>query len=193
MLPHLSDKIPQTNYRIVSSLSYKLLTLFGWKIIGDFPHKRKFILAVAPHTSNWDFIVSVLVMLSLNLKVTFMGKKSIFVWPLRWFLVKIGGVPIDRKHPQGVVGQMVEVFNKSRSMILALSPEGTRSKTKQWKTGFIIIAQQAKLPIVPISLDFKKKEVEIHSPYIVQDDIEHALTEIKAQFEHVCAKNPHLV
>ncbi|MDT0602637.1 1-acyl-sn-glycerol-3-phosphate acyltransferase [Thalassotalea castellviae] len=193
MTPKIPAGIPQTNYRLVRRLSAKLLTLFGWKIIGNFPAEKKFILAVAPHTSNWDFIVSVLVMLSLNLKVTFMGKKSIFVWPLRWFLEKIGGVPVDRKHPQGVVGQMVDVFNNSQSMILALSPEGTRSKTKQWKTGFIIIAKQANVPIIPISLDFRKKEVEIHRPYIVQDDIQQALMEIKRQFVDVCAKNPHLV
>lgn len=193
MLPEIPSEIPQTNYQLVSALANKLLTLFGWRIIGNFPRESKFILAVAPHTSNWDFIVSVLVMLTLNLKVTFMGKKSIFVWPLKWFLVKIGGVAIDRKHPQGVVGQMVDVFNQSERMILGLSPEGTRSKTKQWKTGFIIIAQQAKVPIVPISLDFKKKEVEIHSPYSVKDDIEQALNEVKAKFVDVCAKNPHLV
>lgn len=193
MLPEVPTEIPQTNYRLVSRFANKLLTLFGWKIIGDFPCERKIILAVAPHTSNWDFIVSVLVMLALNLKVTFMGKKSIFVWPLKWFLVKIGGVPVDRKHPQGVVGQMVEIFNHSERMILGLSPEGTRSKTKQWKTGFVIIAQQAKVPIVPISLDFKKKEVEIREPHFVKGNIEQALTEVKAQFIGVCAKNPHLV
>lgn len=193
MLPQVPVEVPQTNYRFVSMFSYKLLTLSGWKIVGDLPHERKFILAVAPHTSNWDFIVSVLVMLALNLKVTFMGKKSIFVWPLRWFLLKIGGVPIDRQHPQGIVGQMVELFNQSQAMILGLSPEGTRSKTKQWKTGFLIIAQQANIPIVPISLDFKKKEVKIHHPYFVKDNIDSALTEIKAEFIDVCAKNPHLV
>jgi 1-acyl-sn-glycerol-3-phosphate acyltransferase len=193
LIPELPIEIPQTNYRLVSALAYKLLTLFGWRITGDFPRARKFILAVAPHTSNWDFIVSVLVMLALNLKVTFMGKKSIFVWPLKWFLVKIGGVPIAREHPQGVVGQMVEVFNQNEGMILGLSPEGTRSKTKQWKTGFIIIAQQAKVPIVPISLDFKKKEVKIHAPYFVKGNIDQSLNEIKEQFVNVCAKNPHLV
>ena len=191
--PEVPDEIPQTNYRLVSILANKLLALFGWKIVGGFPRENKFILAVAPHTSNWDFIVAVLVMLSLNLKVTFMGKKSIFVWPLKWFLFKIGGVPVDRKHPRGVVGQMVGLFNKNQRMILGLSPEGTRSKTKQWKTGFLIIAQKAQVPIVPISLDFKKKEVEIHQSYFVKNDIDQALTEIKEQFVNVCAKNPHLV
>ena len=147
MLPEIPSEIPQTNYRLVSALANKLLTLFGWRITGSFPRESKFILAVAPHTSNWDFIVSVLVMLTLNLKVTFMGKKSIFVWPLKWFLVKVGGVAIDREHPQGVVGQMVDVFNHSERMILGLSPEGTRSKTKQWKTGFIMRPGKALYPL----------------------------------------------
>ena len=193
LIPKLSTQIPQTNFTYLNRFAAKLLSLFGWKIVGNFPQEKKFILAVAPHTSNWDFIISMLVMIAVNLKVTFMGKKSIFVGPLKWLLNKLGGVAIDREHPNGIVGQMVEMFKKRDAMILGLSPEGTRSKTKEWKTGFLIIAKKAEIPIVPISLDFKKKEVEILALYHINGEIDEALVEIKQKFSHVCAKNPHLV
>jgi len=171
----------------------KTLSLFGWKITGNFPQEKKFILIVAPHTSNWDFIISMLVMLSLNLKITFMGKKSIFIGPFKWLLTKLGGIAIDRAHSQGVAGQMVSLFEQQEKMILGLSPEGTRSKTTQWKTGFLVIAKKAKVPVVPIRLDFLKKEVEILPMYQVNKDIDEALLDIKSKFDGVCAKNPQLV
>ncbi|MCO4800016.1 MAG: 1-acyl-sn-glycerol-3-phosphate acyltransferase [Colwelliaceae bacterium] len=193
MLPIIPTCIPQTQYRFLRFLAEKSLALTGWNITGRFPQKSKFILAVAPHTSNWDFIISMLVMLALNLKVTFMGKSSIFVWPVKGLLIKLGGVAIERNHPNGIVGQMVSLFNDRHCMVLGLSPEGTRSKTKEWKTGFLIIASKANVPIVPISLDFKKKEVKINNEYYVGNDIDQALIEVKGVFADVCAKNPHLV
>lgn len=193
LLPELPACVPQTQYRFLSFLAEKILSLMGWNIAGHFPQKSKFILAVAPHTSNWDFIISMLVMLALNLKVTFMGKSSIFIWPVKRLLIKLGGVAIERNHPNGIVGQMVSLFNERHSMVLGLSPEGTRSKTKEWKTGFLIIANKANVPIIPISLDFQKKEVEIYNEFYVDKDIKQALKEVKDIYAGVCAKNPHLV
>jgi len=162
-------------------------------VSGSLPNKQKFVVIVAPHTSNWDFIVAILVMLALNIKVTFMGKKSIFVGPLRWLLVKLGGVAIDRQHPQGIVGQMVALFKRQEKLVLGLAPEGTRSKTKEWKKGFLYIAQKANVPVIPISLDFNKKVIAILPAQQVSDDVEQSLTNIKALYKDVCAKNPHLV
>nr|WP_206485285.1 lysophospholipid acyltransferase family protein [Thalassotalea sp. G2M2-11] len=171
----------------------KLLSLSHWQIKGQLPKQSKFVIIVAPHTSNWDFIIGLLVMFSLNIRVTFLGKKSIFIGPFKWLLEKLGGVGIDRSHPHGIVGQMVTLFNRSDKMILGLAPEGTRSKTVEWKKGFLHIAQQAKVPVVPISLDFSKKEVTIMSAQQVSDDIDGSLSQIKSLYAGVCAKNPHLV
>jgi 1-acyl-sn-glycerol-3-phosphate acyltransferase len=193
LLSKVPDDVPQTHYKLIQKSAGILLSALGWKITGRFPQEKKFILIVAPHTSNWDFIISMLVMLSLNLKVTFLGKKSIFIGPFKWLLIKLGGVAIDRTHHQGVAGQMVKLFKQREKMILGLSPEGTRSKINQWKTGFLVIAKKANVPIVPIRLDFAKKEVEILPIYQVDKDIDEALIEIKDKFVDVCAKNPQLV
>jgi 1-acyl-sn-glycerol-3-phosphate acyltransferase len=171
----------------------KLLALMKWQVVGKLPNKKKFILAVAPHTSNWDFFIAVLVMLALRLKVTFLGKKSIFVGPFGTLLTKFGGMPIERSNPNGVVGQLVAAFENAETMVLGLAPEGTRKKTKQWKTGFLVIAQQANIPVVPVSLDFSKKQVEFLPEHYIGNDIDKELNYFKQQFTAVCAKKPQSV
>lgn len=185
--------VPKNSFDWLQTVSSKILVLFGWKVTGEFPNQKKFILVVAPHTSNWDFIIAMLVMMTLNIKVTFMGKHSIFIGPFGRLLKRLGGVPIERDHPHGIVGQMVSLFAKKEQMILGLAPEGTRSKTVEWKKGFLYIAKQADVPVVPIGLDFSKKEILIMPPQQIKDDIDRSLVEIKALYHHVCAKNPHLV
>ena len=132
-------------------------------------------------------------MLALRLKVTFLGKKSIFVGPFGSLLRKFGGMPIERSNSNGVVGQLVCAFEDAETMVLGLAPEGTRRKTKQWKTGFLIIAQQAKIPIVPVSLDFSKKQVEFLAEHYITSDIAKELSHFKQQFTAVCAKKPQSV
>jgi len=132
-------------------------------------------------------------MLALNLKVKFMGKKAIFIWPFKTLLEKLGGIAIERSAQHGVVEQMVEQFEQSEQLVLALAPEGTRRKTKRWKSGFLHIAHQANVPVIPVSLDFAKKEVLFHQGMIISDDIDAELVIFKQQFTHVCAKNPQAV
>jgi 1-acyl-sn-glycerol-3-phosphate acyltransferase len=191
--PTVHPCIPQRDYGFVSVVAMKLLSFFGWKIRGDLPKQSKFILAVAPHTSNWDFFIGIAVMLCLQLKVKFLGKASIFTWPVKSFLEKLGGVPVNRDARHGVVEQIVKEFNNHEQFVLGLAPEGTRSKTREWKTGFLQIAYQAKIGVVPVSLDFEKKEVMFHPIVSVTKDIDLELSEFKAIFSQVCAKNPQAV
>ncbi|MEW6981779.1 1-acyl-sn-glycerol-3-phosphate acyltransferase [Colwelliaceae bacterium 6471] len=192
-LPVVHDCIPRTEGKLGYWLGSTTLKILGWKITGEFPPRKKFICAVAPHTSNWDFVIGVAVMLALRLKIKFLGKNAIFVWPFAGLLKKLGGIPVDRSHRHGVVGQMVKQFNENEYMIFALAPEGTRSKTAEWKTGFLHIAHQAKVPIVPVSFHFDKKEVHIQQETFIGDDIAGELARVKACFDSACAKNPQAV
>ncbi|WOH37629.1 lysophospholipid acyltransferase family protein [Thalassotalea fonticola] len=183
--------IPRTNRRFIKWLSRHLLTLLGWRISGSFPNEKKLILAVAPHTSNWDFFIGVVVKLALDLKLNFLGKDAIFIWPFKIWLEAIGGIAIDRKSAHGVVGQMVDKFAQQDTLVLALAPEGTRSKVQQWKTGFLHIAQKAKVPVLPIQIDYKTKQVIFYQARNITADIDEELQDIKAIFNKDCAKNPH--
>ena len=192
-LPEVDTCLPTRNYGFIQCLSTKILSWRGWTVTGNLPQTPKCIMAVAPHTSNWDFFVGIGVMFCLQLKIAFLGKDSIFVWPLKPFLNAIGGIGVDRSHHHGVVGQMVDEFKHNDQFILALSPEGTRSKVKEWKTGFLHIAKQAEVPVVAISLDYGKKQVHFHEPRMITGDIDTELADFKAIFTDVCAKNPQAV
>ncbi len=136
-----------------------VLRKLGWQIRGELPDLPKLVAAVAPHTSNWDFIVAFAASLALGVKISFLGKHSIFVWPVRNFLLRFGGIPVERSQRHGIVPQLVEAFAREPRLLLGIAPEGTRKKVTQWKSGFWHIAKQADVPIQLIGLDFKTKSV----------------------------------
>lgn len=100
-------------------------------------------------------------MLALGLKLSFLGKHTIFRFPVNRLLRWLGGIPIDRRSAQGVVGQMVDEFQQRHELILALAPEGTRKKVSEWKKGFVHIARDAQVPVIPVAFDFSRKVVDI--------------------------------
>ncbi|WP_448568732.1 1-acyl-sn-glycerol-3-phosphate acyltransferase [Thalassotalea ganghwensis] len=192
MTEPVPDLVPRRRTRLLAFCSRKLLKWFGWQVIGALPNRQQFIIAVAPHTSNWDFFLGLAVMFRLQLNVKFLGKHSIFIWPIKSLLVRFGGIPVERSHHHGVVGQMVDLFNQKIPLVLALAPEGTRSKVYKWKTGFLHIAHQANIPVVPIAFDFAKKTVEIMPARSISNNIEQERVAFQQLFTQVCAKNPHL-
>ncbi len=189
-LPTVPACIPTAHRPFGQRLGAFVLRTMGWKVVGEVPEYPKAIYAVAPHTSNWDFVIGVAVMLSMNLKLKFLGKDAIFVWPFKGLLESIGGIPINRNKNHGVVEQIVKQFEQNDSLILALSPEGTRSRTKEWKTGFLAIANQANVPVVTMSFHFDKKEFRFGQASFISDDIPQELARIKSCFSDACAKNP---
>jgi 1-acyl-sn-glycerol-3-phosphate acyltransferase len=192
-IPSTPECIPTRKYGLLHSIAKRILAWCGWTINGELPNQPKFILAVAPHTSNWDFFIGIAAMFSLQLKVSFLGKASIFRWPVKSVLTAIGGIAVDRSNSHGVVGQIVQELKRNDKFILGLAPEGTRSKTTEWKTGFLHIAKQGNIPIVPVSFDFAKKEIFFHHEVYISGEISQELIEFKQIFADVCAKNPQAV
>ena len=193
LLTEIPPCVPKTNSTISKWLGMMILKTLRWKVTGSLPERKKFIIAIAPHTSNWDFIICIGVKLALNLRVKSMVKASLFVWPLKGLLLALGTVPIHRNSKQGVVSQMVAQFRQADELILAITPEGTRSKTDHWKKGFLLIASQANIPVVPVSIDFKKRTVNFLPAQEISDDIDSELEQFKLNFIGVCAKNPQAV
>ncbi len=192
-LPEMPDCIPTKPGKIAPFIGLAVLNILGWKVVGQLPKKPKFIAAVAPHTSNWDFVIAIAVMLAMNLRIRFMGKKALFIWPFKILLKSWGGIAIDRNAKSGVVEQMVEQFQHNDHLVLGLAPEGTRKKTLKWKSGFLHIAHQAGVPVVPVSLDFAKKQLRFHHEVEISSDIEKELAKFKENFSDICAKNPQAV
>jgi 1-acyl-sn-glycerol-3-phosphate acyltransferase len=160
-----------------SALAGAALRLAGWRLQFDGLPAAQGVIVVYPHTSNWDFIVGVLAKWAVGIPVVFWGKDSLFRIPLfgRW-LRWLGGVPVARHIPQGHVGQMVDAMHAARRegrfFWLALAPEGTRSRTGGWRTGFHRVAVQAAVPLALVKLDFGQRCVGFDSFWQLSGDLQ---------------------
>lgn len=129
----------------------------GWTTAGTLPPDRKLVMMGASHTSNWDFLVFLGTVHALDRKVHFIGKHSLFKWPIGSFMRALGGVPVDRSSPQDLVSQIVAQFDAHDDFNLVVAPEGTRSRTTDWKSGFYQIALKAGVPIICVGPDYPTK------------------------------------
>ncbi|KAF7774400.1 hypothetical protein PCIT_a0836 [Pseudoalteromonas citrea] len=190
---HIPKTIPRTHSPIGRFLGSTILKVLGWRIKGAFPNEAKFIAAVAPHTSNWDFVIAIAVKLKLGLRVKFLGKHSIFVGPFGYLLKKMGGIAIDRRAAHGVVEQITQQFNQQDALVLGIAPEGTRKYAPHWKTGFLHMANAANVPVVPMLLDYRSKTFFVLPVLTVNNNIDYELTRVKKQFPKNAAKYPSQV
>ena len=153
----ISDVPPGPVARMVRRLLLAMYRARGWRALGQVPEPRRFILIAAPHTSNWDFVNFLGLTADLGLRAHFMGKLSLFKWPLGGFMKQMGGVPVDRRGGGNVVEQMVAEFARRAEFMLTVAPEGTRGRTTKWRTGFYQIALAAKVPMVVGFMDYGTK------------------------------------
>ncbi len=158
-----------------SKLSAWILKLWGWKITGHYPAElAKVLIAVAPHTSNWDFPVGVLVNSAGKYKANYVGKHTIFRWPFGYLFRWLGGIPVDRSKSHNFVAATVEAFKRERRLHLVMAPEGTRKKVKNFKTGFYHIARLAGVPICLCTFNWGIKEVHFDPQLFYPGDNEEA-------------------
>jgi len=143
--------------RLIHWLLLQWFVRNGWTVAGTLPPDPKIVIIGASHTSNWDFLVFLGAVRSLNREVHFIGKQSLFRWPLGGFMRALGGIPVDRSSRQDLVTQVVAQFDAHDEFVLVVAPEGTRSRTSKWKTGFYQIALKADVPIVAAGPDFPTK------------------------------------
>ena len=152
---------PTFSSRIVRRLLIALYRLRGWHIDGRPPPHKKFVLVGAPHTSNWDFAVFLGATEELGIRPSYLGKHSLFRWPLRRFMLDMGGIPVDRSRSANYVEQVVAEFAVRDELALVIAPEGTRHSDGRWKSGFYHIAMGAGVPIVPAWLDRRRRRAAI--------------------------------
>lgn len=136
-----------------------LLRLFGWRVVAAPLPGPKGIIIVYPHTSNRDFVIGLLYRFGTGLRANWMGKDSLFRWPLRGLLVRMGGVPVNRRAASGYIGAALRQFEASDWLWLALAPEGTRKYTDHLKSGFYQIARGADLPCGLAFIDYRTRTV----------------------------------
>ena len=166
-----------------------VLGLFGWKVKGDFPDESKAVLIAAPHTSNWDGVWMLAAAGFYQIKLRWMGKQALVKHPLGFVVRWLGCVPVDRKSASDVVDQMADAFHAADRMIFAVAPEGTRSHTSDWKSGFYRIAHKAGVPLVLSVLDYGTRTIRIDSVVHPTGDYETDLQLIQERY--VSARGRH--
>ncbi len=170
-----------------------LFTILGWKFKGDFPKNiKKYVIIAAPHTSWVDFPIAILARMASGVMVNFIGKDSLFKAPFGFFFRALGGTPVDRSKSENLVDAIVQIFNAKKEFRLGLSPEGTRKKVENWKTGFYYIAKGANVPIVMATLDFENKQIHFSEPYYTTANNVQDFTYFKGFFLNIKGKNPEL-
>lgn len=189
-VPPLGPRVPRRENAFTPSVGRGWMSLSGWKFDGDIPDEPKFVIIVAPHTSNWDFFVGVAALFALGFNVSFLGKHTLFKWPLGIFMRWLGGIPVQRAERRDRVAESVGAFRSNEKLILAIAPEGTRKLVKQWKTGFYHVAHGAGVPIVPVAFDYGSKTVRLGAPFHTTGDIGVDMPELKKFFVGVVARHP---
>jgi 1-acyl-sn-glycerol-3-phosphate acyltransferase len=188
--PTLPPLAPQSPARWRRYLGVLLMRISGWRIAGNIPNVPKYVLIVAPHTSNWDFFHGFCAFLVLRLDNTWLAKHTVFFWPLGILARRFGGMPIDRAKGGNIVRICVSEFARRERMSITITPEGTRGKVKEWKLGFYYIAMEAGVPIVPVALDYSKRQVVIMPPFTPTGDVAADLPKIKALYSPSMARHP---
>ncbi|GHV48862.1 acyltransferase [Bacteroidia bacterium] len=167
-----------------------LLRLAGWKRGPEGEYVPKCVICVAPHTSNWDLIIGKLFYNSIGRRSYFLIKKEWFFFPLNLFFKWMGGIPVDRSQNLSVTDQMAAMIARHTTMHLAVTPEGTRKKTNEWKQGFYFIALKANVPILLAYIDYLKKEAGIKGLFYPTGNADADISAIRAQYAGITGRHP---
>lgn len=196
ILPNLSKKqlgnlVPKRDNKIAPVIASALLKVAGWRTVGEIPNIPQAVVLALPHTSNVDGVYAIPSLFALDLKISIMGKHTLFKIPgvaqlMHW----IGVIPIDRSNKGSVLQASIDKFKTGKPLFLGLSPEGTRDYTEKWKTGFYYLAMGAGVPILPVALDYNTKEIRFMSLVYPTGNIEADLPKIYAQYQGVIPRHP---
>jgi len=189
-IPALPPSLPRRGNGFSRWLGRTALAAAGWRIEGEFPDRAKLVAIVAPHTSNWDFVLGISAVFALGLSVRFLGKHTLFYPPLGWLMRWFGGTPVVREAPQGAVAQAVAMIESEPAAVLGIAPEGTRTRGMPWRSGFYHIAHAARAPILPVAFDGGRRAVRLFPPFETSGDYEADLARLMALYEGIRGIRP---
>lgn len=188
--PILPPDMPRRGNAAIRWFGRTGLRLMGFRFVGEIPNLPKFVLIAGPHTTNWDFVLGMLLQFALGLRIHFIGKHTLFRGPFGVAMRWLGGIPVNRAEPGDLIEQVVSRFRTHDRYALGLSPEGTRSRVEKWKSGFYRIAVAADVPILIGIFDFGKKELRLDAVFHPTGDYEADLPLIRAHYRPEQAKYP---
>lgn len=187
-VPDLQPNNPCFGNAVSRAIGRLILSSMGWRFEGRLPDLKKFVAIGAPHTSNWDFVIGMSALMALGIRVNWIGKDSIFKWPVKYIWQWLGGKPVDRFHPHGVVQQTVDLIKSHEHFVLGLSPEGTRKDMTQWRTGFYHMAHGAEVPLLFVYFDYKNKALGFGPLFFTTGELEKDLPQMLKYYKAFSGK-----
>lgn len=175
---------------ILRGIALVLLKILGWKAFGQLPAENKFVVIVAPHTSNWDLFYGIILAFAMKLDARYIAKKELFRGFFSGLMTWSGAIPVDRAASRHIVDQMVSVFMKNEKFVLALAPEGTRHKKDCWKSGFYYIALDAHVPILLAFINYASKTGGAGPLINLSGDLEKDMAIIREFYARVQGRYP---
>jgi len=175
---------------MLKHIANTILKLTGWHLNVVLPEEKKFILIGAPHTSNWDFPLALLTFWTLDLRIHWVAKIQMFCGPLHYLFTALGGIPVDRSSSHGFIEQIAKRFDHTEKMVLTIAPEGTRSKTRYWKSGFYHIAVTANVPICFGYIDYSTRSLGFEQVIHPSGDLEADMKIIASFYKDIKGKRP---
>lgn len=183
---HLGENVPQRGAKISRYVAQSIMKLSGWQTVGEVPNIAQAVVIGVPHTSNIDGLYTLPALLALDIDIRIMGKQQLFNVPiLAQVLTWCGVIPINREKKGSILQASIDKFKQQPQLFLGLAPEGTRKYTEQWKTGFYYLALGANVPILPVALDYKTKQLRFLPLFYPSGDIEQDLPKLYEYFAGV--------
>lgn len=175
-------ELPRRGNGVSKWLARTIFKVIGWRVVGEPINKPKLMLIGAPHTSYWDFALTILTVFAMGVRISWVAKHTAFRWPAAGLMHWLGGVSLNRETTSGFVDEAVEVFNQRDKFILAIMPEGTRAKMDGWRTGFYYIAQKAGVNLYLVIFDYEHKELRLGPEIALTGDLEADLAHIQSYY-----------
>ncbi len=169
---------------VLRVISRVMLKIIRWRVIGALPEgQRKYVLIVAPHTSNWDFILFIFAVSVLRLQPSVLIKSTLFVGPLGWFLRYCGAIPVNRTQANSLVDYIAGIYAERDEFVLIITPEGTRSANPNWKRGFHHVARKAEVPVLIVYVDSAIRTIGIEGLMDPSDDVDADIRQLKQFYD----------
>jgi len=190
LLVNIPERFLAQRNRLLSYVGTGLLSVTGWKVTGQIPDMKKLLVILAPHTSNWDFVYGMAMVLSLKIKIYWLGKHSIFKKGVTRLLKSLGGIPVNRNNSKNIINDVLDIANREGGILIGLSPEGTRKKAEKWKSGFLRIAQSMECPILLVAIDYPSKEISFRELFYPTGDNQRDIEYLKKYYKDFMGKIP---
>jgi 1-acyl-sn-glycerol-3-phosphate acyltransferase len=184
--------------RLLYWLARLIYWLVGWRVEAVLPELPKYVVILAPHTSYWDgflaFVGEAIYTCGFHtVKFFWLGKHTLFTWPFGYLMRWLGGIPVDRRVRHALVDQAVQAFKEREDIVLAITPEGMRQKSRYWKTGFYYIALGAQVPILLVYADYRRKRLGTGPLLMPSGDIQADMTTMRTFYSSITARHPEKV